>query len=162
MQSKGNGVFPADVIKEFGADTARVFMLFKAPPDMALNWDSSAIQGTHRWLHRLHALVHDTAAAAAASPAGVAEGNAAEDIEAARNAAVTSVTKSLGEVRNFNVAVAELMKFSNVLKAQRSSGLLSSPGHYWGLVFQSNLMMKEERRKNGKEKWMDDPSPSRL
>lgn len=45
-KSKYNGVDPADIIAKYGADTARVFMLFKAPPSAVLTWDSDSIQGT--------------------------------------------------------------------------------------------------------------------
>ncbi len=101
-KSKGNGVKPEDVIAEFGVDTARVFVLFKAPPEMALNWDTEAIQGVHRWLQRVWLLFHPVTAATgattevppvapdAADPAALAE------LARATNTAIAAVTLSMG------------------------------------------------------------------
>ncbi len=52
-KSKGNVVSPQIMIDRFGADTVRVFILFAAPPDQALEWSDSGIEGTHRFLKRL-------------------------------------------------------------------------------------------------------------
>lgn len=59
--SRYNGVDPAQTVREHGADAARVFVLFKAPPSAVLDWDSNAIHGVERWLHRVWALVHEHA-----------------------------------------------------------------------------------------------------
>ncbi|MDP2228433.1 MAG: leucine--tRNA ligase [Moraxellaceae bacterium] len=52
-KSKNNGVDPEYIIREYGADTARLFMMFAAPPDASLEWSDSGVEGAHRFLRRL-------------------------------------------------------------------------------------------------------------
>jgi leucyl-tRNA synthetase len=52
-KSKYNGVDPARVIDRYGADTARMFILFKAPPEKDLEWDEADVEGQFRFLQRL-------------------------------------------------------------------------------------------------------------
>ncbi|CAD7287861.1 Leucine--tRNA ligase [Campylobacter majalis] len=52
-KSKGNVVDPDDIIKKYGADTARLFILFAAPPQKELEWNDSAVEGAFRFLNRL-------------------------------------------------------------------------------------------------------------
>jgi len=52
-KSAGNTVDPQDMIDRFGADTARLFIMFAAPPESALEWNDDAVAGSHRFLHRL-------------------------------------------------------------------------------------------------------------
>jgi leucyl-tRNA synthetase len=59
-KSKYNGVDPDQIVKQFGSDATRSFILFKAPVDQALEWDDDAIQGQSRWLRRVHRLVMRT------------------------------------------------------------------------------------------------------
>ena len=56
-KSKYNGVDPAAVIDRYGADTARMFILFKAPPEKDLEWDDADVEGQFRFLQRLWRLV---------------------------------------------------------------------------------------------------------
>ncbi|MDO5045079.1 leucine--tRNA ligase [Campylobacter sp.] len=53
-KSKGNVVDPDDIIKNYGADTARLFILFAAPPQKELEWNDSAVEGAFRFLNRLY------------------------------------------------------------------------------------------------------------
>lgn len=57
-KSKGNTVDPQALIEEFGADTARFFMIFTAPPEQSLEWSDSGVQGAHRFLRRVWNLGH--------------------------------------------------------------------------------------------------------
>ncbi len=56
-KSKYNGVAPGDVIGKYGADTARMFILFKAPPEKDLEWDEADVEGQFRFLNRVWRLV---------------------------------------------------------------------------------------------------------
>lgn len=56
-KSKGNGVDPTAIISEVGVDSARLNILFKAPPQVELEWDDKNLQGQSRWLRRLDGLV---------------------------------------------------------------------------------------------------------
>src|SRR5690606_34986323 len=57
-KSKNNGVDPQALIDQYGADTARLFMMFAAPPEQSLEWADSGVEGAHRFLRRLWKLVH--------------------------------------------------------------------------------------------------------
>ncbi len=56
-KSKYNGVAPEDVISQYGVDTARMFILFKAPPEKDLEWDQADVEGQFRFLNRIWRLV---------------------------------------------------------------------------------------------------------
>jgi leucyl-tRNA synthetase len=58
-KSKNNGVDPQAIIDQYGADTARLFMMFAAPPDQQLEWSDSGVQGAYRFLKRLWVFAHD-------------------------------------------------------------------------------------------------------
>jgi leucyl-tRNA synthetase len=123
-KSKYNGVDPAVVIDNYGADTARMFILFKAPPEKDLEWDDADVEGQFRFLQRLWRLV-DGAVARGLSLAG---GAAAQALQAAAalspgekalrravHTAIAAVSEDLEGELQFNTAVAELMKLSNAM-----------------------------------------------
>ena len=56
-KSKGNTVDPQEMISKYGADTARLFILFAAPPTQDLEWSDSGIEGAHRFINKLYRLV---------------------------------------------------------------------------------------------------------
>ena len=53
-KSKGNVVNPQDIVQKYGADTARLFILFAAPPEVELEWKESGVEGAYRFLNRLY------------------------------------------------------------------------------------------------------------
>jgi leucyl-tRNA synthetase len=140
-KSKYNGVDPAKVIETYGADTARMFILFKAPPEKDLEWDDADVEGQFRFLQRLWRLVDSclqrgltlaplaVPASAAALPASAAAnpGPAEADRELRRavHGAITAVQADLEGNLQFNTAISELMKLSNAM-----AGLIeaASPG----------------------------------
>ncbi len=129
-KSKYNGVDPAAVIDRYGADTARMFILFKAPPEKDLEWDDADVEGQFRFLQRLWRLAdsaHErglSLAAGAGSGEAVAaflggEGSAlSEDEKELRRAvhtAIAAISEDLDGDYQFNTAVSELMKLSNAM-----------------------------------------------
>ena len=58
-KSKKNGVDPQALVDEFGADTARLFTMFAAPPEQTLEWSDEGVQGAYRFIKRLWKAVHD-------------------------------------------------------------------------------------------------------
>ena len=58
-KSKNNGVDPQALVEEFGADTARLFTMFAAPPEQTLEWSDEGVQGAFRFIKRLWKAVHD-------------------------------------------------------------------------------------------------------
>ena len=75
-KSKGNTVDPQELIDTYGADTARLFMMFAAPPEQSLEWADSGVEGAHRFLKRLWTFVatHLEAGPVAAYTAGELSG----------------------------------------------------------------------------------------
>jgi leucyl-tRNA synthetase len=125
-KSKYNGVDPAAVIERYGADTARMFILFKAPPEKDLEWDDADVEGQYRFLQRIWRLV-EGAQQRGLSLAGGEEAAAelpaaelSEDERALRRAvhtAIAEVSADLVGTLQCNTAVSELMKLANAMAA---------------------------------------------
>ncbi|MBD1872957.1 leucine--tRNA ligase [Nodosilinea sp. FACHB-131] len=121
-KSKYNGVDPKSVLAKYGADTARMFILFKAPPEKDLEWDDADVEGQFRFLNRVWRLVIEyiaTVGANGGSPAGeVAAADLSKDEKTLRRAihtAIQAITEDIDGDYQFNTAVSELMKLSNAL-----------------------------------------------
>ena len=131
-KSKYNGVDPASVIDRYGADTARMFILFKAPPEKDLEWDDADVEGQFRFLQRLWRLVEAAverglsladgaggpeavavALATAQQGAGLTQADAA--LRRAVHTAIAAISEDLDGDYQFNTAVSELMKLSNAM-----------------------------------------------
>jgi leucyl-tRNA synthetase len=118
-KSKYNGVDPAKVIETYGADTARMFILFKAPPEKDLEWDDADVEGQFRFLQRLWRLVEGCvqrgltlAPLAVQAPAA---SDADRELRRAVHEAITAVQADLEGNLQFNTAISELMKLSNAM-----------------------------------------------
>ncbi len=116
-KSKYNGVDPLDVMAKYGADTARMFILFKAPPEKDLEWDDADVEGQFRFLNRVWRLVGEFAERnpKAKGKAAGELSKAEKDLRRAIHNAIKSVTEDLEGEYQFNTAVSELMKLSNAL-----------------------------------------------
>jgi leucyl-tRNA synthetase len=115
-KSKNNGVDPQSLIDEYGADTARLFMMFAAPPEMTLEWSDEGVAGAHRFLKRLWKLVSDHVNRGAA-PGTVPQGLPAplQDLRRQVHQTLFKVTDDIGRRRTFNTAIAAVMELTNVL-----------------------------------------------
>ncbi|TLS68668.1 leucine--tRNA ligase [Mariprofundus erugo] len=108
-KSKGNTVDPKAIIEEFGADTARLFTLFAAPPEKELEWNDAGVEGASRFLKRVWRLLEKLDAAS-----DTADG----DVKALRfsiHATIRKVTHAFEQGFAFNVAIAALMELTNSL-----------------------------------------------
>lgn len=116
-KSKGNGVAPEDVIGKYGVDTARMFILFKAPPEKDLEWDEADVEGQFRFLNRVWRLVTDYAAAGVCRQRAQLDNlsKSEKELRRAIHTAIQAVTEDLEDEYQFNTAVSELMKLSNAL-----------------------------------------------
>jgi leucyl-tRNA synthetase len=112
-KSKYNGVDPEDVLAKYGADTARMFILFKAPPEKDLEWDDADIEGQFRFVNRLWKLV--TSFTAISTSAGGELSKVEKDLRRSIHIAIQAITEDLDGEYQFNTAVSELMKLSNAL-----------------------------------------------
>jgi leucyl-tRNA synthetase len=119
-KSKNNGVDPQALVDEFGADTARLFTMFAAPPEQTLEWSDEGVQGAYRFIKRLWKAVHEHVAVATlygvADPVDVS--GLSEKQRAIRRQAhqtLAKVTDDIGRRRTFNTAIASVMELLNAL-----------------------------------------------
>jgi leucyl-tRNA synthetase len=113
-KSKYNGVAPGDVVNKYGADTARMFILFKAPPEKDLEWEDADVEGQFRFLNRVWRLVTESAETLNPKPLGKLS-KTEKDLRRSIHIAIKEVTDDLQGEYQFNTAVSELMKLSNAL-----------------------------------------------
>jgi leucyl-tRNA synthetase len=122
-KSRLNGVDPNLITAKFGADTARLFMMFTAPPDLSLEWSDDGVVGANRFMRRLWKAVFDHvsaggAVAEAAEKAALAGPTlAAGDRELRRIAhhTLAKVEDDIGRRRVFNTAIASVMELLNAI-----------------------------------------------
>ncbi|MGG6297999.1 leucine--tRNA ligase [Leptolyngbya sp. AN02str] len=115
-KSKYNGIDPKEVLGKYGADTARMFILFKAPPEKDLEWDDADVEGQFRFLNRVWRLVAEFADHPRESVAANADLSKPEkDLRRAIHTAIQAITEDLEGDYQLNTAVSELMKLSNAL-----------------------------------------------
>lgn len=119
-KSKYNGVDPEEVLAKYGADTARMFILFKAPPEKDLEWEDADVEGQFRFLNRVWRLVTEFASqhstkAVEQSKVYNPKSKIEKDLRRAIHTAIKEVTEDLEGEYQFNTGVSELMKLSNAL-----------------------------------------------
>jgi leucyl-tRNA synthetase len=116
-KSKKNGVDPQALVDEYGADTARLFTMFAAPPEQTLEWSDEGVQGAFRFIKRLWKAVHEHVSAVGATlpleVAGLDEPQRA--IRRQAHHALAKVTDDIGRRRTFNTAIAAVMELLNSL-----------------------------------------------
>jgi leucyl-tRNA synthetase len=115
-KSKGNTVAPDDVVARYGADTLRLYILFAGPPELAMDWSESGIEGPHRFLHRVWRLVDRHAEAFAREPRAALSAelpSAAKDLRRKLHQTIDRVTRDIEERIQLNTAVAALMELVN-------------------------------------------------
>ena len=105
-KSKGNIVDPDSLVEEYGADTARLFCLFAAPPEKDLDWNDRGVEGAYRFLKRVCTLV--------STPS---RGEMTDQEKRLLHKTVKKVTQDLDRFQ-FNTAIAALMEFYNFLSAK--------------------------------------------
>jgi leucyl-tRNA synthetase len=117
-KSKNNGVDPQKLVEAYGADSIRLFMMFKAPPEDSLEWSDDGVEGAARFMRRLWRMVYEHVSTA--GPTGglpVAE-RLTDEQRAMRRAVHQTLVKvgdDLGRRRIFNTAIAAVMELMNTL-----------------------------------------------
>ncbi|MDP2195012.1 MAG: class I tRNA ligase family protein, partial [Rhodocyclaceae bacterium] len=106
-KSKRNGVDPQSLIDEFGADTARFFMMFASPPEQTLEWSDSGVEGAYRFLKRVWAFGHALKSQAAAKEAGA--------LRREIHLLLKQANYDLGKLQ-FNTVASACMKMLNALE----------------------------------------------
>ncbi len=115
-KSKGNVVSPEEIISKYGADTARLFILFAAPPERDLEWSDQGVEGSYRFLNRVWRIVTNfaTQVEAGAADQPIAELTKEEkDLRRILHLTIRKVTEDIGERFNFNTAISAIMELVN-------------------------------------------------
>jgi len=119
-KSKGNVVSPEDIINTYGADTARLFILFASPPDRDLEWSDAGVEGAYRFLNRVWRLVEDYLAIIQNQNSDETElDEATRQLRFKTHATIKKVTDDIETRFNFNTAISAIMELSNQLGAYR-------------------------------------------
>jgi len=122
-KSKNNGVDPQTLVEQYGADTARLFMMFASPPEQSLEWSDEGVQGQFRFLRRLWKAVYDHVGAGAAPAVGaVALTTGAKALRRQAHQTLAKVTDDIGRRRVFNTAIASVMELLNAVGRYDESG----------------------------------------
>ncbi len=118
-KSKNNGVDPQSLIDKYGADTARLFVMFASPPEQTLEWSDSGVEGASRFLRRLWAVAHARAAALRGAAATVDAASLDEPSRELRYQ-IHGILRQANfdyERRQFNTVVSAAMKMLNALES---------------------------------------------
>src|SRR5271156_5538080 len=115
-KSKNNGVDPQALVDEFGADTARLFTMFAAPPEQTLEWSDEGVQGAYRFIKRLWKAVHEHASQGLPPVLDKSALTAAQrTIRRQAHQTLAKVTDDIGRRRTFNTAIAAVMELLNAI-----------------------------------------------
>ena len=128
-KSRGNVINPGDYVERYGADTARCYVLFIAPPDQDADWNDRGVEGVHRFLARLWRLAVEVAERTRATPVGdvrAASDGAPTPLLRKAHWAIDKVTGDLDGRFAFNTAIAAVMELVNECYRLKD-GLYGSP-----------------------------------
>ncbi|MCR1900232.1 leucine--tRNA ligase [Irregularibacter muris] len=116
-KSKGNVVSPVEIIKNYGADTARLFILFAAPPERDLEWSDKGVEGSYRFLNRIWRLVEELKSELELS-SKVQQNNLNKEDKELRfvlHHTIKRVYEDIEERFNFNTAISAIMELVNAI-----------------------------------------------
>ncbi len=115
-KSKGNTVDPQALIDTYGADTARLFMMFAAPPEQSLEWADSGVEGANRFLRRVWKACYDHVTMGTIEAYSV--GDLTAELKAMRlqlHLTIDKVADDFGRRHSFNTAISSVMELMNAL-----------------------------------------------
>lgn len=129
-KSKGNVVDPDDIIEKYGADTARLFMLFASPPDKDLEWSDKGVEGCFRFINRVWRFV-DKYKEFYVTEYNLEEGELSKPLRKVRSElhrTVKIVTGDIEDRMQYNTAIARMMELVNLLYQLREDELNTAEG----------------------------------
>lgn len=126
-KSKNNGVDPQELIEAYGADTARLFMMFASPPEQSLEWSDAGVEGAHRFLRRLWRTVYEFvqnggSGASKFSGSQEALSGSLKDLRFKLHSTIAKVTDDYDRRQQFNTAIAAVMELLNQYDKTDTSG----------------------------------------
>jgi leucyl-tRNA synthetase len=121
-KAKGNTVDPQQLIETYGADTVRLFMMFAAPPEQALEWSDEGVQGAFRFLKRFWRAVQEHVSGGAGAIVDPAALNDAQKaLRRKIHQTIAKVSDDVGRRYTFNTAIAAVMELLNALNRLKDS-----------------------------------------
>jgi leucyl-tRNA synthetase len=125
-KSKGNTVDPQSLIDQFGADTARLFIMFAAPPEQSLEWSDSGVEGANRFLKRLWKTVYDHHARGKIEPYKEGELSAqTKNLRFELHHTIQKITDDIQRRHSFNTAISSVMELMNTFAKVEDDDLLT-------------------------------------
>ena len=116
-KSKGNTVDPQGIIEKYGADTARLFMMYAAPPEQSLEWSDSGVEGQYKFLKRLWRIVHEHIEGGLAGEFNPDQLDAeARKLHHKLHQTIGSVSDDIGRRHTFNTAIAKVRELLNMME----------------------------------------------
>ena len=113
-KSLGNVVSPSEIIEKYGADTARLFILFASPPERELDWSDAGVEGSFRFINRVYRMVYEFTEKYGNGDADHSTENKRDkELLYKMNATVKKVTEDIDERFNFNTAISAVMELVN-------------------------------------------------
>ncbi len=113
-KSKNNGVDPGTIISQYGADTARLFMMFAAPPELSLEWSDNGVEGSHRFIRKLWRIVFEHLEQKNLnSNAELELTQEQKKLRTQLHQTIAKVTNDIEIRQHFNTAIASVMELIN-------------------------------------------------
>lgn len=139
-KSIGNVVSPAEIIEKYGADTARLFILFAAPPERELDWSDKGVEGSYRFIGRVYRMVYDFIAEYGTGRiSDKAETKTDKELLFVLNTTVKKVSDDIGIRFNFNTAISSIMELVNEMYKYKEE--MSDPELFRGAVEKLVVML---------------------
>jgi leucyl-tRNA synthetase len=126
-KSKGNTVDPNELINKYGADSARIFIMFAAPAEQSLEWSDAGIEGAHRFLKRLWKITYQfvNSEASKANKSKLIDSKSEAELRYKLNATIEKVTDDLDRRTSFNTAISSIMELVNLFTKKQSEENIS-------------------------------------
>ena len=119
-KSKNNGEDPAQIVEKYGADAARLFVLFAAPPEKELEWNENGLGGAYRFINRIFLLINETAHFIDKSAIVLSNRTKQDEkLQIKLHKTIKKVTQSMEDNFHFNTAIASLMELLNDMTTYR-------------------------------------------
>lgn len=116
-KSKGNVVSPNEIFDRYGADTARLFILFTAPPDRDLDWTDAGVEGSHRFLNRVWRMVNQNLDVLKVNHELSVITEEEKELRRMIHVTIKKATDDIAERSNFNTAISSIMELVNKIYA---------------------------------------------
>ena len=143
-KSLGNVVSPEEILSKYGADTARLFILFAAPPERELEWSDQGVEGSFRFLNRIWRIVQAFEAVLTQKVTEYDHSNLSEadkDLRRVLHSSIKKVTNDIETRFNFNTAISTMMELVNALYAYKEAAKEPNAGLIYEVISDLIKMM---------------------